>query len=189
MRVLIIIGSSSVRSSTRIAAQFFEQRLNQIGAKTSLLDLAAICTEVQQMEHYYAPPVGSQTAILRAAVANSDAVLLASPVHHASFSGLLKSGLDHLAPHAFSSKPIGIFAMSGNVRSASAACDQMRGVVRALGGWSTPTHVGLCNDDLVEGVIVSEMVSRIDSMCLELISFPGNKTTHELKNSKITGVA
>lgn len=177
MKVLIIQGSSSVNSYTRSAVGFCEQYLFAQGVKTVSLELATLCTDVQVMADYCEPPSGSTTQQIRASVLSVDAVLLASPVHHASYSGLLKSGLDHLPPGAFNGKPVGILVMGGGIRSASAACDQLRGVVRALGGWATPTHVGLCNGDLIDGRMSAEMIPRIEAMCQELCCFPGKKGT------------
>jgi NAD(P)H-dependent FMN reductase len=139
MKVLTVLGSSSARSRTRQAVQVLERRLAQRNARMSLLDLSVACAGVQEMDHYERPPGDSQTAGIRAFVQDADAVILATPVHHASFSGLLKSGLDHLPAQAFKGKPVGILSMGGSPRSASAACDQLRSVVRALGGWAAAT--------------------------------------------------
>jgi NAD(P)H-dependent FMN reductase len=171
MKALIVLGSSSTHSRTREAVRFLVQRLTARGATASLLDLAVECTRVQEMAHYDNPPCESQTAKIRAFVASADVVLLATPVHHASFSGLIKSGLDHLAARAFEGKPVGIVSMSGSARSAAAVCDQLRSVVRALGGWATPTHVGLFSGDLLNGAVTTEIAPRIDAMIGELILF------------------
>lgn len=171
MNILTILGSSSQHSRTRDATQFVAHRFAARGATTSLLDLAVVCAHMQEMAHYENPPQDCQTARIRAVVARADAVLLATPVHHSSFSGLLKCGLDHLATRAFMGKPVGILSMGGSARSALGACDQLRSVVRALGGWAAPTHIGLFGGDLRDGVMTPEMTQRIDTLIGELMLF------------------
>src|SRR5262249_14449631 len=63
--------------------------------------------------------------------------VLASPVHHNSYSGLLKNCLDHLAIEQFEYKPVALMAFGGSM-SAIQVCDQLRTVVRGLWGIALP---------------------------------------------------
>lgn len=75
------------------------------------------------------------------AVLAADAIVLGTPVHHASFSGLLKSALDLLQADAFDTKAIGLVANAGGTKGSTIACEQLRTVVKALGGWPVPTQL------------------------------------------------
>src|SRR5262249_28572750 len=107
--------------------------------------------------------------------AKADAVVLATPVYHGAFSGLLKNALDHLKGDAFTHLPVGTLAAGGGPRSASVACDQLRSIIRALGGWSTPTHVGMSYGDVSDEGPHEDLRERIADMVAELKSFPGRR--------------
>lgn len=171
MKVITILGSSSSNSGTRQATESLKEIIGQYSATMALLDLSIVCSSVQNMDHYEYPPDGSLTERLRSFLDKADAIVLATPVHHGSFSGLLKSGLDHLPAGAFKGKPVGVLSMGGSPRSASAACDQLRSVIRVLGGWAVPTGVGLYIGDIHDGVACQEMFQRTEMMVNEMFLF------------------
>jgi azobenzene reductase len=72
------------------------------------------------------------------AISAADAVVLASPVYHNSYSGLLKSALDELTVE-LSRKPVALASAAGGL--SAQALDHLRLIVRALGGIAIPTQV------------------------------------------------
>lgn len=77
---------------------------------------------------------------LRTAVSTATAMVVATPVYHSSFSGVLKSALDRLDAGLVGGKPVGLVSCSGRAMS-SGALDQLRVVVRSLHGLAIPDQV------------------------------------------------
>ena len=106
-----------------------------------------------------------------------DAFVLASPIYHNSYSGVLKNALDHLAIAQFYYKPVGLLSHGGN--RSSQAVDHLRIVVRGLLGFATTTHVCTANadyrktDDGNYELEAEEILSRIERFTTELIMLAG----------------
>jgi NAD(P)H-dependent FMN reductase len=84
---------------------------------------------------------------LRASVRAADGIVLATPAHHASFSGLLKTGLDHREADAFECRTVGLVANAVGPRGATIACERLRCVVKAMSGWAAPTQAASAPSD------------------------------------------
>ncbi|MFE2479182.1 NADPH-dependent FMN reductase [Streptomyces sp. NRRL F-2747] len=169
--ILGILGSASADSVSRRVLEVAAQRIRAAGAEYELLDLSVEFPGRHRIEDYDDPPPHSQTAAIRARIAGSSGVVLSTPVYHGSYSGLLKNALDHLTGDALAHRPAGLIAAGGGPRGAGTACDQMRAVVRALGGWAVPTHVASARGDFTPGIPLEELHIRMDRMVGELLSF------------------
>ncbi|MDT0610462.1 NADPH-dependent FMN reductase [Streptomyces lancefieldiae] len=169
--ILCVLGSASKDSVTRRAVELVMERFVQHGSTPELVDLSTEFTQLHDIEQYADPEPGSQTALLRDRVASASAVVLASPVYHGTFSGLLKNALDHLEGDSLAAKPVGILAAGGGPRSAAVACDHLRTVTRALSGWAVPTHVAVTSTDFEPGDDFDNLVERADELVTELLSF------------------
>jgi len=90
----------------------------------------------------------------------AQAFVLASPNYHNSFSGLLKDALDNLSVPQFNGKAVGL-ASNGGGMPASQAVDQLRIVVRGLGGIAIPTQFITTDADWVEGPDGYELKSEV----------------------------
>lgn len=84
---------------------------------------------------------------LRDTPRNYDAVVLASPVHHASYSGLLKLALDEVPGDWLADTAVGLLAHGSGPRTGGVVCEHLRTVARALGGWVAPTQIAACPAD------------------------------------------
>lgn len=171
--IVCILGSSSTDSLTRKGLQALIKQAVAAGSPCDLLDLQIEFRGLHEPSEYAAPPAESQAARLRSRIADASGIVLATPVYHGTFSGLLKNALDHLHGKAFARLPVGLLAAGGGPRSASVACEHLRTVVRALGGWSTPTHVSMSYGDLIDAGPTKELHGRLASMVAELQSFSG----------------
>lgn len=169
--ILGILGSAARGSVSRRVLELAATRIRATGTAYELLDLSVEFTERHRIEDYENPPPGSQTARLRARIAESSGVVLATPVYHGSYSGLLKSALDHLTGQSLADRPVGLISAGGGPRGAGTACDQMRSVVRALGGWAVPTHVASTGGDFAPGLPLEGLHERMDDLVAELLSF------------------
>jgi NAD(P)H-dependent FMN reductase len=83
------------------------------------------------------------TAKIVTALAEADAVLLASPVYRASFTGALKNLLDLTPLETLRAKPIGIVAMGASPHHYLGVDGHLRGVLAWFGALVAPTSVYL----------------------------------------------
>jgi azobenzene reductase len=152
MNVLVLSGSPRPMSRTLLVAALLAQMLRREGARTTLWDLATRPVPVTDPD-YHADPAANPDPVVRELVGRAeaaDAFLLASPVYHNSFSGVLKNALDNLSIKQFEYKPVGLVAFGGSL-AAVQVCDQLRSVVRGLRGLSVPTQLVAVNADFGTG--------------------------------------
>jgi FMN reductase len=86
-------------------------------------------------------------------VENATAVVLASPVYRASFTGALKNLLDLLPLESLQAKPCGILAMGASQHHYLGVDWQLRAVLAWFGALVPPTSVYLTSSDFSEGEI------------------------------------
>jgi FMN reductase len=77
------------------------------------------------------------------AVTGADAVIFASPVYRASFTGVLKNYLDHLPADGLLEVPTGIVTMGGSDHHYLGADRHLRDVLNFFGALTAPTSVYL----------------------------------------------
>jgi FMN reductase len=87
--------------------------------------------------------LGDDTAGVVAEIAQADAVLLASPVYRASFTGVLKNLLDLAPIEALRNKPVGIVAMGATLHHYLGVDWHLRAVLGWFGALVAPTSVYL----------------------------------------------
>jgi NAD(P)H-dependent FMN reductase len=152
MDILCIAGSNDPNSlstrSAEIVAEIFAQR----GATAEVLCLRELALPNMDIDAYHAEtphPLRTAKAFI-ARVAQADAIVLATPVHHASYSGTLKNALDYLRGDAFSNRAVGLIANAGGHVGATIACEHLRSVAKAMGGWCVPTQIATSGADFVE---------------------------------------
>jgi chromate reductase, NAD(P)H dehydrogenase (quinone) len=92
-------------------------------------------------------PVAPAVAALRAAVAEADAVLIATPEYNSSIPGALKNALDWasrpIATNAFRSKPVAVIGSSAGAFGAVWAQAELRKVLAAMGARVVDTEVSV----------------------------------------------
>jgi len=140
MNLLAVNASPSRPSRTRAVA---ELAVELEGGR--LLDIASIDAEalVQRREH---PSLDEA----REAVAGADAVLLATPVYRATYSGILKAFLDLLPQDALDGRAC-VLVATGRVQAHFLSLDTgLRPVVASLRGWTVPTVVYAATEDFDE---------------------------------------
>ena len=123
--------------------------LTRHGCEVDVIDLRKAAFPVLDTVAYQAGGVYPHPAVqeLRARVTAADGIVLATSVHLASYSGLLKSALDHLEADAFAYRPVALIANAAGTRGATIACEHLRSVVKAMSGWATPTQVASAPSD------------------------------------------
>ncbi|MET9604118.1 NADPH-dependent FMN reductase [Streptomyces sp. NPDC006512] len=134
MHALLISGSPRAGSGTTALAALVGDALLARGATVTTIELG--------------DPAGPR---LRALPRNHDAVVLASPVHHASYSGLLKLALDEVPGDWLADTAVGLVAHGSGPRTGGVVCEHLRTVAKALGGWVAPTQIAACPADFAPG--------------------------------------
>ncbi|MGW0364198.1 NADPH-dependent FMN reductase [Streptomyces sp. NPDC002990] len=174
MNLLLVTGSIAGTSSCHTLTGLIAERSALTGTLTageldgSLLALPALDPDRYRTGELLRDPA---VARLRKEVAAADAVVLATPVQHGSLSGVLKNLLDHLPDTAFADRPVLVAATATSLHNASGACDHLRTVVRALGGWAVPTHLVAQRGDFADPAAREVLTARIDQAVAELARF------------------
>ncbi|WP_374215505.1 NADPH-dependent FMN reductase [Streptomyces sp. RKCA744] len=129
----------------------------------------------------YADPLARRLSPM---AARADALVLATPTYHGSFSGVLKNALDHLAGHELRGKPVGLLAHGENL-TAVQVCDALRTVVRALKGMAVPEQLVTVPGDFDRVgngqrlLTAPPALDRLDALCRSLVTVTRQLATGE----------
>ena len=122
------------------------------------------------------PPdrLDDDTAKVVASLAEADAVLLASPVYRASFTGALKNLLDLTPLEALRAKPIGIVAMGASAHHYLGVDGHLRAVLAWFGALVAPTSVYLESAHFKDGRLADPgAVSALGELVATLLVMAG----------------
>ncbi|MGI5440244.1 NADPH-dependent FMN reductase [Streptomyces shenzhenensis] len=134
-RLLVLAGAAARPSRTLAVAESVSRHIAATGSRPILRDLAD--QSLPPLHTGDQPP--DALADLRHQAAKADALVWVTPCYHGSYSGLLKTALDHLCEPDLKGKPVGLVAVGASL-TAVQACDHLRSVARALGCIAVPTH-------------------------------------------------
>ncbi len=128
MSILLLGGSPALPSSTGRLLQHLGDRLAAVGHRTSRLNVRDL--PAQALLHADAAHPALRAAL--AEVAAADAVIIATPVYKASFSGVLKAFLDLLPQNGLAGKVVLPIATGGSQSHLLALDYALRPVLQAL---------------------------------------------------------
>jgi FMN reductase len=128
-KITILVGSPSSPSRTAFATSHVSDLLARAGHDVTSVNLRDLPAEDLVRAKTDAPAIAQVVA----AVAAADAVVVATPVYKASFSGLLKVFLDLLPQTAFANKSVLVIATAGASAHVLAIDYALRPVLMALG--------------------------------------------------------
>lgn len=147
-KILMISGSPTPNSRLNGLMQYSVERLQQQGHEISTLIVADLPAEDLIKANFASPAVIQAVA----EVESADAVILASPVYKASFTGVLKTFLDLVPQKGFKDKLIVPLFIGGTIAHLLSIDYALKPVVSALGA----THV-------LGGVYgIDQWVTRLD---------------------------
>ncbi|MFE0862471.1 NADPH-dependent FMN reductase [Streptomyces rochei] len=131
--VLALSGSPSRTSRTATLAEHTASDLRSRGHRSFVLALRDLPAAALLSADTH------DTSLARAVdlVAESDALVVATPIYKAAYSGLLKTFLDLLPQHAFAGKPVLPLATGGSPAHVLALDYALRPVLTALGAQVT----------------------------------------------------
>ncbi len=142
MKVLAIVGSMSISSTTRAALAVALKAVAEAGADVEWLDLREmdlpICDGRDDECSY-----GDRVVHLKERVSGADAFLVGSPEYYGSMSGALKNAIDLIGPEPMKGKMAGLLAVARGDAGAMNTLNHLRHVFRWVGAWVLPTQVSV----------------------------------------------
>ncbi|MGY0070227.1 NADPH-dependent FMN reductase [Streptomyces sp. QTS137] len=127
--VLALSGSPSRASRTALLAEHTTAGLRASGHRTYVLALRNLPAAPLLAADIHDPFLARAVNL----VAEADALVVATPIYKAAYSGLLKTFLDLLPQHAFAGKPVLPLATGGSPAHVLALDYALRPVLTALG--------------------------------------------------------
>jgi FMN reductase len=100
----------------------------------------------------------------------ADAVVLATPVYRATFTGALKNLLDLTPIEGLAGKPCGIIAMGATKHHYLGADWQLREVLTWFGALVTPNSVYLDSGDFVDGAPSAEAKADVNELLRSVLT-------------------
>jgi FMN reductase len=169
MNLVVVSGGTSDPSSTRMLADRITARVLERAAQerlevtTSVIELRPLAAELASAQVTgFAPP---EVAAAIAALAQADALIVATPVYKAGVSGLVKSFFDVVDQDLLIAVPTVLAATAGTSRHALVADEQLRSLFAYLRTLTTPTSVFAASEDWG----TKALGDRIDRAAHELV--------------------
>lgn len=168
MKVMLLVGSGDAKSHSLSLGQSIETELKKLGAETELINLIEYKLPMYDRAVERAK---AQDEITKAFLDKSydvDAFVWITPIHHNSFSAILKNALDWQHTK-FPGKVVGLASNGGN-RSPQAV-DQLMMVARAQHLVATRIRVCAQEDDYDDNKQLTNpnIQSRVVDFCDELV--------------------
>lgn len=169
--VVALCGSLRDRSRTRVACRVALDAAAEAGAETELVDLREYDLPLYDGDEKDA----GDAATLRRVVREADAVLLATPNYHGSYSSTLKTALDYCGRDELAGTTVGLLEVAGG-SFPTRPLEHLRIVCRTLNAWTLPTEVGIpdSRSTVGDGTITDDAVeSRVRRLGTELVEYAG----------------
>lgn len=161
-RIAAVLGSVTPPGRLHRALSEAAERARAHGSTVDVLDLAQYRLDFVDGR----PPADhdDDSQQLIDAVVPADAVILASPIYRASYTGALKNCLDWLPIEAMRDKPVGIIAMGTSEYHYLAVDGPLREVLAWFGALVAPTSVYLTARDFVDGELSPNAAHAMDEL-------------------------
>ena len=137
MKIAILLGSIRAGRQTHKIAYYVEQKLQERGVDTVMIDLANHPLPLMDERKGHQRPITGEVASTGVQLKEADAILLVSPEYHGSFTGVLKNALDYYWSE-FARKPIGVIATGSGRMGGINASTQLQHVILSLGAYPLP---------------------------------------------------
>jgi len=167
LQVLVVCGSNSNESSTKVALLDLARRLMEAGCGVDVLDLHETQLPLLNPENAWSQPY---YAPLKARVVGADVFVLGTPDYHGSISGALKNFTDHFWKE-FAGR---LFAtVVASHEKGLTVHDQLRTIARQCYAWAMPYGVSLEEKaDVKDGKIASEsFANRLEMFARDLRAY------------------
>ena len=164
-----VSGSLRNESYARRALTHALDAAEDAGATTELLDLREYDLPVFDPDR----DDTADAARLTEAVREGDAVVLATPVYHGSYSSPLKLALDYCGFDEFEDTTVGLLAVAGGGFPVT-ALDHLRSVCRAVNAWVLPHQAAIprARNNFEDGRLVDDdIAARVDTLGERAVEF------------------
>ena len=190
-RVVVVSAGAGEPSSTRLlagrlAASVQAQRDSVV---VETVDLREIAVDIAR-SIIAGFPVGAADPAVKAVV-EADAVIAATPVFNASYSGLFKSFFDIIDKNSFAGKPVLIAATGGSPRHSMVLDHAVRPMFSYLRAVVVPTGVYAASEDWAgTSGDTATLADRVDRAAGELVALlGGTRTTPSPVDDDEAGIA
>ena len=166
--VVGVSGSLRDESYARRALTRALDAAEDAGATTELLDLREYELPVFDPDRDAADAVH-----LTEAICEADAVVLATPVYHGSYSSPLKLAIDYCGFEEFEDTTVGLLAVAGG-GSPVTALEHLRSVCRALNAWVLPHQAAIphARNSFEDGKLTDDdIAARVDTLGERAVEF------------------
>lgn len=128
-RVVILSGSPNISSRLNGMTDYVRQALAEAGMKTALIQVIDLPPEDLVYAKFNSPSILAANELVAAA----DAVVIASPVYKASYTGVLKSYIDLLPQKGFEHKLIAPVFIAGTMAHMLAVDYALKPMLASMG--------------------------------------------------------
>ncbi|TDV55193.1 CE1759 family FMN reductase [Actinophytocola oryzae] len=163
MRLVVVSAGLTQPSSTRLLADRLSTAVEaRVEVEVRVVELRDLAVDIANhlVAGFPSPRLGEALT----AVSEADALIAATPIFTASYSGLFKSFFDLVDAEALTGKPVLIAATGGTARHSLALEHAMRPMFAYLHAVVVPTGVYAASADWADG----ELATRIDRAAGEL---------------------
>ncbi len=151
LHVLVVIGTTSRKGSTRVVGQYVAEQLQASGCTVDVFDYEETPLSLFNAESSW---TGSDFPPVKARVDRADALVLLTPDYHGSMSSALKNFLDHFWKE-YTGK---LFAsVVGSFDKGLTVHDQIRTVARQCYAWPLPYGLTFADkEDVRDGAVAGD---------------------------------
>lgn len=143
VRIAALSGSMRSGSNTRKALEVALQGVKKLGAEITVLDLAELKLPPFDGDAALKDP---RTLQFKEAIRAADGLIVATPVYHDSFAGMVKNAFDLLYDELLE-KVAALVAVGGGRVGHGQALEHLRAVLRETGTWVIPRQVVIGSAD------------------------------------------
>lgn len=183
MKAILLNGSPRPHSRTSALLEHLAGLLQEKGYEAEVVDLLALGLPYNDPLYHDKPWEHPDQKVRDFAqkIKEAEVVVLGTPLYHGSFSGLLKSALDHLIDEAFAGKAVGVVSQAAGLRVATQGAQQLAIVARTMYGRVSHRLIGTAKADYTEqgeGFVLSsdEMLQRSEIFVHDLLEQLPNKS-------------
>lgn len=159
MAILLVSGSPTIPSRSARLLQAYGKQLNQLGHETATLAVRDLPAHALVLADRADADIASALAL----IAHSDAIVFATPVYKAAYSGLLKIFLDLLPQDGLRAKIIQPLATGGSQSHMLALDYALRPVLASLNARQILPSIYATDEQIHSIEIAGEESTRLDS--------------------------